>query len=136
MKTRLGFVSNSSSSSFIFAVDKNTMLKNKDLNVEIKLKIPLKELITNTFESGDDYINYIIHEYCSFNSKKQALNDLAKNPKSDMAKVYNFIANNPNASVYEVTVCSDEGGISSILHENPSAINEINKNNGFTVLSN
>ena len=136
MKIRTGFVSNSSSSSFIIGVDKETAINNENLMVEIKIKIPLKRLQCEEFRNADEFLDYIINDYYCYDSKEEALEAFAKNPKSDMAKTYNFIINNPDAFIYEMTASPNDGDYASLFYGDTELVEEIGKNKGFTVLAN
>lgn len=57
MKTRFGFVSNSSSSSFMVAVPKGKT------NITITLEVDLTDFDSKTFETVEELDEYIVEEY-------------------------------------------------------------------------
>jgi hypothetical protein len=57
MKKRAGFVSNSSSSSFILSSEKTKHLT-------IKMELSLDDLITKIINTQDELIEYMFDEYC------------------------------------------------------------------------
>lgn len=73
MKTRYGFVSNSSSSSFIIAAKNGLNTK-----VKIQLEVDLKDYVSETATTIEELVCYFKDRYCD--------DDLMKNPRYLQAK--------------------------------------------------
>ena len=104
MKTRNGFVSNSSSSSFI--------LGTKDKNPKLTIEVYLKELSTYTLFTKEDVLNYFYKVYY--------LEDFSEIEEDEyLFDEYTTIieAINDGNTIYVCSVSSDEGGIASFLYD-------------------
>jgi len=115
MKIRDGFVSNSSSSSFILSANKTTK------NFKTKIIVDIKDYITTTIKTENDIIKYF-NEY--YYGKIENYNELDNYSK----KIYNKIKKelNNNKIVLTGTFSSDGDSIEQFLYNNPLSF--INKN--------
>ena len=98
MKTRLGFVSNSSSSSFILAVPKNTVR----LSVSVKTSVNLFGFVQEVLKTRKDVIDY-------FNAY---FGDISECPEGWLNGCLDAIERGDDVFVGSV---SDESGISEAL---------------------
>ena len=99
MKTRLGFVSNSSSSSFILAVPKNTVR----LSVSVKTSVNLFDFVQEVMKTRKDVIDY-------FNAYFDR--DISECPEGWLNGCLDAIERGDDVFVGSV---SDESGISEAL---------------------
>ena len=106
MKIRNGFVSNSSSSSFIVAVDKNRKLD----KVRIVVDVGLDKIKETVLETEGDLICYC----------EDIFGCLVSELKDDELDQYEYFLNKINNGKKLIVCCvsSDEGGIEEMIYSN------------------
>jgi hypothetical protein len=104
MKIRLGFVSNSSSSSFII-----TTANKKKLKTKITIEVDFNKFIDKSFNNKKDFIGHI--KECYGLEEKEMLED------SDYIKVIKAIENGETAYIGEVA-SDNENPLETYLYEN------------------
>ncbi|HON82721.1 MAG TPA: hypothetical protein PLI22_01120 [Caldisericia bacterium] len=108
MKIRTGFVSNSSSSSFILEVDKDI----KDMKVKMEIGVDLKDLQDRLITSVDKLEEYFIDYYGSnFKENYRDESYIMKKYK----KMKSTLDRGKNIFIGEVS--NEDGGISAYIHE-------------------
>jgi len=111
MKIRNGFVSNSSSSSFMITSNRNK----KD--IRIRIDVSIGDLVERVIETKDDLIEYFQDEYY-FNPSM--ITEDSKYSKLEMKQYNNMLENyiNKGKKIMIVGISNDESPISSFLYYN------------------
>lgn len=121
MKTRVGFVSNSSSSSFIVI--------SKDIkNAKVKIETPIEPLIRKEINTILEVKKFFIHNYYwSENHKNETLEEKWEHFMTDEDRDFEHHRDNVTSMLNailagrQIAVClasSDDGGIGAYLYEN------------------
>ena len=106
MKVRNGFVSNSSSSSFIVIADKGKELK-------ASLKVDLSKMVDTVLRTQEDVCKYIVKKSWSDESFSALIKD--KYIKKEYDEMMSYI--NDGKEVHVGSFCSDDDPLSGYLYE-------------------
>jgi len=99
MKTRIGFVSNSSSSSFIVSSDKDA----GDIDMSLTLTVRMRDLTEQTIENKKDLISY--YEECwGYKTEKEILSE-----KSIAAEYKHCLAELAKGKKLHIVAISSDG---------------------------
>jgi len=129
MKLRIGFVSNSSSSSFILSAEKDL----KKLTVSFTINLD-NDLDSNRFSNLNDWTKYIEKEY-GYNG--DTIEELCKNDDwINEIYIKGKSALDSDHDILYLTFCNDSGDLDRLFHNDPSALIEAAEQAGCVVLIN